>query len=199
LKLGWMRFWASISALLILASSAMVAQTPAPATQRAAKPRRVNEFTLAGLRPGFDRASRAIRKFKDPLPNKEADSVLRWEHPCDAEALFLDVDRNGRVQAIRVARKVGTAQIDCIRATRSHWATGHDLAIHDPVTRVMTLYGAPDSRSPSTKDGQQLELLYYAFDWAGPNVPQVMEVLCTKEKDGKPGQVIEITLAAASL
>ncbi len=66
-------------------------------------------------------------------------------------------------------------------------------------SRVLQLYGEPDSRSPSTKDGQRLELLYYAFDWAGPDVPQVMEVLCAAEKDGEPGQVVEITLAAASL
>ena len=39
----------------------------------------------------------------------------------------------------------------------------------------------------------------YAFEWAGPDVPQVMEVLCTPEKDGKPGQVVEITLAAPIL
>ena len=63
----------------------------------------------------------------------------------------------------------------------------------------MRLYGEPDSRSPSTKGGQRLELLYYAFDWAGPDVPQVMEVLCTVEKDGMPARVVEITLAASSL
>jgi hypothetical protein len=42
-------------------------------------------------------------------------------------------------------------------------------------------------------------LLYYAFDWAGPDVPQVMEVLCAVEQDGKLGRVVEITLAASSL
>jgi hypothetical protein len=41
--------------------------------------------------------------------------------------------------------------------------------------------------------------MYYAFDWAGPDVPQVMEVLCSKEKDGQSGRVLEITLAAPSL
>ncbi|HEV2101325.1 MAG TPA: hypothetical protein VGR58_00970 [Candidatus Acidoferrum sp.] len=40
---------------------------------------------------------------------------------------------------------------------------------------------------------------YYAFDWAGADVPQVMEVLCTRETDGKPGRVVEITLAGPSL
>jgi len=42
-------------------------------------------------------------------------------------------------------------------------------------------------------------LLYYAFDWAGPDVPQVMEVVCTAPKDGSSGRVAEITLAAGSL
>jgi hypothetical protein len=42
-------------------------------------------------------------------------------------------------------------------------------------------------------------LWYYAFDWAGPDVPQVMEVVCTREKDGQAGRVVEITLAAPSL
>ena len=69
----------------------------------------------------------------------------------------------------------------------------------DATSRVVRLYGEPDSRSPSTKDRERLELLYYAFDWAGPELPQVMEMLCTVEKDGKPGRVVETTLAASSL
>ena len=63
----------------------------------------------------------------------------------------------------------------------------------------MALYGNPDSRGPSTRAGQPLDLLYYAFDWAGPDVPEVMQVVCTPEKVGQPGQVVEITLAACSL
>jgi hypothetical protein len=41
--------------------------------------------------------------------------------------------------------------------------------------------------------------MYYAFDWAGPDVPQVLEVLCTRDKDGQLGRAIEITLAASGL
>ena len=82
---------------------------------------------------------------------------------------------------------------------KNSWTTGKGLVLGEPTTKVVQLYGAPDSRSPGTKDGQPLELWYYAFDWAGPDVPQVMEVLCTKEKDGEPGRVAEITLAAPSL
>jgi len=59
--------------------------------------------------------------------------------------------------------------------------------------------GNPNSRGPSTRGGQPLELLYYAFDWAGSDVPQVMQAVCTPEKDGQPGQVVEITWAASSL
>lgn len=84
------------------------------------------------------------------------------------------------------------------RGWMQFWLSVSALALNDPVSSV-DIYGQPDSRSPSTRDGKQLELLYYAFDWAGPDVPQVMEVLCTTEKDGKPGRVVEITLAAPSL
>jgi len=71
--------------------------------------------------------------------------------------------------------------------------------IGDAKSKTYSLYGEPDSVSPSTKNGQPLELLYYAFDWAGPDVPQVMEVVCSAPKDGNAGRVVEITLAASSL
>jgi hypothetical protein len=35
----------------------------------------------------------------------------------------------------------------------------------------------------------------YQFDWAGSDVPQVMEVLCARDT----GRVVEITLAFPSL
>lgn len=73
------------------------------------------------------------------------------------------------------------------------------VGVLDSCSRTMELYGKPDLRSPSTRNGQPLELLYYAFDWARPDVPQIMEVVCTAEKDGKPGRVVEVTLAAPSL
>jgi hypothetical protein len=38
-----------------------------------------------------------------------------------------------------------------------------------------------------------------AFDGAGPDVPKVMDALCTPEKDGKPGRVVEIAFKAANL
>jgi hypothetical protein len=79
------------------------------------------------------------------------------------------------------------------------WRTGLGLRLGHSCSKAVSLYGNPDSRSPSTKDGQPLELLYYAFDWAGPDVPQVMQVVCTVDKDGQAGRVVQITLAASSL
>jgi hypothetical protein len=70
---------------------------------------------------------------------------------------------------------------------------------YNPPRAVVELYGGPSSRSSSTNDGQPLELLYYAFDWAGPDLPHVMEVGCAAPKDGSPGRVVETTLAASSL
>ncbi len=188
--------------LLLLAAGA-AAQTPKPAPKKAIAPIRANELTLGGLRPGKDTANRALALHKNwPFQSERQDSQLSWHYPCILpETLTLDIDSTKRIQVIRLS--AGGAESECEpRGTalmRSKWQTGLGLRIRDLSTRVAQLYGKPDSLSPSTRDGQPLELWYYAFDWAGPDVPQVMEVLCTKEKDGKPGQVIEITLAAPSL
>jgi hypothetical protein len=110
--------------------------------------------------------------------------------------LVADIDGDERIQVIRLGKGRAT---DCATESAKLWATGRGLKLDDDVNTVSRLYGPPDSKSPSTRDGQPLELWYYAFDWAGPDVPQVMEVLCTREQDGKPGRVVEITLAAPSL
>lgn len=173
-------------------------QRPTPKTTATKK---ANELTLAGLRPGKDTTARLFRlypNFKDSATTQ--DGQISWEDPCRQERLTIDVDNGKNVQVIRVGRleKAKTGNCDAA-STPSRWRTGLGLHILDQSQSVLQLYGEPDSRSPSTKDGQPLELWYYAFDWAGPDVPQVMEVLCTREQDGKPGRVVEITLAAPSL
>ena len=170
---------------------------PRPMAKRAAAVH-ANELTLAGLRPGVDTVSRAIAKYKGPGTGKKGETQFSWEDVCRVESLFLDTDVSGRVETIRVASHQKSTIADCDKTPRSPWRTGRGLAVHDSARRVIELYGEPDSRSPSTRDGQPLELWYYQFDWAGADVPQVMEVLCTK-KDGQPSQVVEITLAAPSL
>ena len=112
--------------------------------------------------------------------------------------MSLDTDSQGVIQGIRVTEQ-SWMMAKCKPQPPNPWRTRSGLLIRESAGRAIQLNGEPDSRSPSTKDGQQLELLYYAFDWAGPDVPQVMEVLCTPEKDGKPGRVVDITLAAPSL
>ena len=214
-----MRFWASVSALsvscsgllastptwsgkralflLLLASTFASAQTTQkPTVKKSAH--RGNELTLAGLRPGRDRVAIATAKYKQPLDAKSGETSLSWGDFCRHCLLSIDFDTRGRIQVTR-AMAAPWMTADCSVRAPSPWKTGHGLRLGDATAKVIQLYGEPDARSPSTKDGQPLELWYYAFDWAGPDVPQVMEVLCTKEKDGQPGRVVEITLAAPSL
>ncbi|MGB2676907.1 MAG: hypothetical protein WAN12_07485 [Candidatus Acidiferrum sp.] len=178
---------------VLLTSTLVIAQTPPKkATHRA------NELTLAGLRPGRDRLSRAVRLYRNIDPKSSTnDSQTIWLDPCRKQLLAIDFDTGKKIEVIRAGAVNLTA--DCLAVPPSPWKTGRGLRLGDATTKVTQLYGEPDSRSPSTRDGQPLELWYYAFDWAGPDVPQVMEVLCTKEKDGQAGHVVEITLAAPSL
>jgi len=89
--------------------------------------------------------------------------------------------------------------MDCFGAVAStyRWKTSNGLG--DECRRSVSFYGEPTSRSPSTINGQPLELLYYALDWAGPDVPKVMKVVCAAPQNGHAGRVVEITLAAKSL
>jgi hypothetical protein len=167
---------------------------------------RTNELTLAGLRPGLDALEKAVEVNK-PFGEKKKpqDDQTAWYDACRNLWLAIDGDKAKKIVVIRVAHKPiqlppeGGSLGDCGPMPPSPWKTGHGLRVWDSASRVLKLYGEPDSRSPSTKEGQPLELWYYAFDWAGADVPQVMEVLCTREAEGKPGRVVEITLAGPSL
>jgi len=184
----------------LLASSLAIAQTPPEPTAKKMPAKRLNEWTLAGLRPGRDLRNRATQLYGAPEPAKDSQGgQISWTQ-CGIETLIIDVDVKDKIQVIRVLTVHNIQSRNVILECESiDWKTGYGLRLGDPAAKVAQLYGEPDSRSPSTKDGQPLELWYYAFDWAGPDVPQVMEVLCTKEKDGEPGRVVEITLAAPSL
>jgi hypothetical protein len=161
--------------------------------------KRANELTLAGLRPGRDSAGIAIELYKKP-GNKvaEQDSLMAWGATCQKQTLSIELDATKKIQVVRTIETAWPLG-DCVKPTLGPWRTGRGLRVGDSAKKVAELYGKPDSTSPSTKEGQPLELLYYAFDWAGADVPQVMEVLCTRQTDGKPGRVVEITLAGPSL
>ncbi len=62
-----------------------------------------------------------------------------------------------------------------------YWVTGLGLRMGDSQDRVVALYGEPNSSGPASKNGQELDLMYYQFDWAGSDVPQVMEILCARD------------------
>ena len=182
-----------------MAISAAGAQTNQKLIAKKTGAPRANEFTLAGLRPGRDNLARAVLLNK-PFGNGQAlpgDETV-WYDACRDLSLTIDSDEQKHVQVIRAAAWGGSTA-DCAGVPPSPWKTGWGLRIGDGTAKLAQLYGQPDSKSPSTRNGQPLELWYYAFDWAGPDVPQVMEVLCTREKDGRPGRVVEITLAAPSL
>jgi hypothetical protein len=187
--------------LAILLTSTTLANAQAhnaPAVKRTTA-YRANEFTLAGLRPGRDTLARAALLNK-PFGNGKllpGDQTV-WYDPCRDLSLTVDGNKQKQIEVIRTAAWSGSTA-DCAGVPPSPWKTGLGLRVGDATTRLAQLYGQADSKSPSTRNGQPLELWYYAFDWAGPDVPQVMEVLCTREKDGKPGRVVEITLAAPSL
>ena len=188
--------------LFLLAAGALLAS--AQTTQKPAAKRitthRANELSLAGLRPGRSTRDDATALYKDRFASSKASAAdqLIFQDECRGIALTIDLSKQQTIQVVRVAPYC-CSTADCFVTKPSPWSAGRGLRVGDPITKIDRLYGAPDSRSPSTKDGQPLELWYYAFDWAGPDVPQVMEVLCTMEKDGQPGYVVEITLAAPSL
>ena len=197
-----MQLWPGISAALLALTIAMaatdVAAEPLQATNGI---HRRNETTLAGLLPGRTSITRAQAILGKSTIKDAQNHSAAWRS-CSGDLLYVDSDDKGIIQQVRAeAARAPKRENGCNFAgsSQSKWSTRLGLRLGSPAPQVLQLYGEPDSRSPSTKDGERLELLYYAFDWAGPDVPQVMEVLCTVASDGKPGRVVEITLAAASL
>jgi len=206
--------------LTLMAGTFTFAQTqPKPATKKA-PPHRANEFTLAGLRPGRDKLEAAKKLYGNHLSSGQQETgISNFEGECTNAHLQIKADSSGTIQDITVTdraqgrlnstsnlfRKCADVQTTfpykglTIAQIEFRWRTGRGIVLGACTSDLLSTYGEPDSRSPSTKDGQPLELWYYAFGWAGPDVPQVMEVLCTKERDGQPGRVEEITLAAPSL
>jgi len=165
---------------------------------------KVNELSLAGLQPGNDNLALARKRYGDmhQIPSNDK-SVLIWENSCAHETLRVEADDSGVIQFVTaqaVATQGGEHPGKCseksatsVRSTL--WRTGHGLAIGDDKARVVQIYGQPGSDGPSTGEHREGELMYYAFDWAGSDVPQVLEVYC----DRATSRVVEITLSAPSL
>jgi len=196
LKRGWTKSWLYTSAAVTLLLPAIGVQAQAPVA-----PKRANELMLAGLRPGRDSLSTAFKRYSEKYSNREEtdSSVKRWLDPCTGRALSLELDDRSMIQVITVSslvpqegkcadRRFGVVAVQ-------DWVTGRGLRLGDNQDKIVQLYGEPASNGPSVNGGRDLEFLYYAFDWAGSDVPQVMEIYCARET----GRVVEMTLAFPSL
>jgi hypothetical protein len=219
LKHGWKKLWrlvrtlsatsVAMAAAALIAAPAMAAPHKAagePAIQSqaqnaTAQAPRTNELALAGLHPGKDGLALA-RKLYDgvgQMPSRDDDkNVVVWENSCRRETLRVEADDSGVIQFITAQREEHPrkcAEKNAAPARADRWRTAHGLGIGDDKARVIQIYGEPGSDGPSTGEHREGELMYYAFDWAGSDVPQVMEVYC----DRATNRVIEITLSNPSL
>jgi hypothetical protein len=165
LKRAWMRFWASVS-LGLLATSAIGVAARGP-VQSKSYPHR-NETILARISPGRTSMARAQALWRNPTKNDEQNHSAVWQS-CDGDELNVNFSDEGMIQSVWLSKMRAEPPHACASAvamTRK-FSTGMGLRLGDAAARVWQLYGEPDSRSPSTKDRQRLELLYYSFDWAG--------------------------------
>ena len=200
MKRGSMKFWLCLSLAL---PAAGISATRAPmALQSAAKAveHSGNETLLAGLRPGRDTFAVAEKRFKAKNLSEDKDSgVKEWRDDCSGRAIRLELDNKSVIQSVTITTlepqegKCGDKRVDFLDP--KNWVTGLGLRIGDSQDQILALYGEPNSSGPATKNGQELDLMYYQFDWAGSDVPQVMEILCARDS----GRVVEITLAYPSL
>jgi hypothetical protein len=204
LKRGWMKFWLCVSLLLAppamsTLGARMTLQEASPSAPQG-NARRVNETLLAGLRPGRDTFAVAEKRFKSKNLAEGRDSGIKeWRDECSGRAIRLELDAKSMIQSITITTlgsqegKCGEKRADFLDP--KNWVTGVGLRMGDSEDRVVDFYGEPNSSGPAAKNGQELELMFYQFDWAGSDVPQVMEVLCARDT----GRVVEITLAFPSL
>jgi len=200
LKRASTKFWLSLS--VALAAFVFSTQGAQKASQSAAQAsaRHANETLLAGLRPGRDTFAVAEKRFKVKNLTDDKDSGTKeWRDDCSGRAIRLELDAKSVIQSVTITSleeqegKCGDKRVDFLDPR--NWVTGLGLRIGDSQDQIVGLYGEPNSSGPATKNGQELALMYYQFDWAGSDVPQVMEVLCARDT----GRVVEITLAYPSL
>jgi hypothetical protein len=196
-----MKFWLCVS--LLLAAQGGSAQVAAQKEIARARPNNapgVNETLLAGLRPGRDTLAVAEKRFRlKNLAESHDPGIKEWRDDCSGRSIRLELDAKSMIRSITITTlgfqdgKCSEKRLDFLDA--KNWVTGVGLRIGDPQDRIIDFYGEPNSSGPAAKNGQELELMAYQFDWAGPDVPQAMEVLCARDT----GRVVEITLAFASL
>ncbi len=201
MKPGWMKFWLCVSAFAALTLGlnvvGVVTLPAAPTTKEA----RANELSVAGFRPGRDTLAAARIKIGKKLSatEDEPDRVVTWYEFCYGKELRIEADSHGVIQSLDLTsmEPLHRCSPEALAASQQtwYWKTGRGLSLGDSRKRVLAIYGTPVSNGPSQEGDEHRELLYYAFDWAGSDVPQVMEVTCDKAT----GRVVEIMLAFPSL
>ena len=201
MKRVWMKFWLCVSLLLATQGrSAQVAPQKESVRTRPNNTRGVNETLLAGLRPGRDTFAVAEKRFKSKnLAEGQETGIKEWRDECSGRSIRLELDAKSMIQSVTITT-LGFQEGKCSDKRADfldpkNWVTGVGLRIGDSQDRIVDFYGEPNSSGPAAKNGQELELMFYQFDWAGSDVPQVMEVLCARDT----GRVVEITLAFPSL
>jgi len=167
--------------------------------QEAPAAHRHNELTLAGLRPGVSKLPDDEKKRGFGSAGLADATGVHWTDVTDGRTLRVESSANQIVETVTVslfgAWVSGVWTHGNETALLRYLRSGRGLVLGDACTRVATLYGEPESRSPSVRGSLKLELLFYSFDWAGEDVPQSMEVSC----DSASGRVVEITLASSTL
>ena len=189
------RFWLLVSVVAAVAALAMQAGS------HAERKGRLNELTLAGLRPGHDTIFAPAREFRELTLDAALTDAYVWGDICTHRELRVEADARGVVKTVSVGlqykpeirAKCAASVMDPKRLKLI--ASGHGLQLGDACGRIEEIYGKAESRSPSVAGSDKLELYLYKFDWAGTDVPQVMEVSC----DASSQTVAEIMLAAATL
>lgn len=198
MKLGSTKFWLCVSLAAASFPAGAAARVFSAAGQTAT--RHTNETLLAGLRPGRDTFAIAEKRFKIKNLSEEPNSSSKeWRDDCSGRSIHLELDAKSVIQSVTITT-LGAQEGKCTDRRPDfldprNWLTGLGLRMGDSQDRVVGLYGEPNSSGPASKHGQELALMYYQFDWAGSDVPQVMEVLCARDT----GRVVEITLAFPSL
>ena len=200
MRRGWTRFWRCTSLLLAVVWPAFVlfAQGDGAAAQQDKGPQRVNELTLAGLRPGHDPVADAFKHYKQKyLVSKASSATREWRDACTGHSLVLAVDPHSLIQQITVSLLVPRdGNCDNRRfefLNLDDWVTGKGLRLGDSRNHVVELYGEPDASAPVERQDTDLEQLEFNFGWAGPSVPQTMRIYCERDS----GRVVEISLSAA--
>ena len=200
MRRGWTKSWRCTSLVLVVALAAPVfsAQRDTSAPREDA-PKRVNETTLAGLRPGRDALASAFKHYKEKyVLSKTSTSSKEWRDTCTGHSLALAVDPRSVIQQVTVSLLVPhDGNCDNRRfefLNLDDWITGKGLRLGDSRNRVVELYGEPNSSEPVVRGDADFELLEFNFGWAGADVPQAMQVYC----DRSSGRVVEIALLAAA-